>query len=725
MTGPRATIASSAEGGQWQVFVYPDGASKIQSVEECNVTLFRGAATDVGNLATTDPFGPSVATLRFPAVTMFDRRGVGDLWWCVPDADVDICWVTEAGVVYRWEGYFSSFEYGEDGAGSQLTVNCIGAMRQMDNYLAKPEYLYAPLTFEMAILRQFSGRLDSRMGPARLRLPRWWDKYYTVNKEYRSQPWMIPTGVYTGSKWTGMVTRYTGRFEPVLTGYIQQLLSSMHTERGQFTLMLEEGRKPVLRHRDNLTSPVEDTMYVHLLWPGVKFNFTEDHSQKINAVYVTGRSLAGQTFTGMKVSSDGQQTTYVPFAYRNNVYPQRLGGRFDPTTMLREVQVPSADGMDAQDARLMAQAHLQKYMDPGITGSLSLSVDPLVDGVVFPRQAITAGMNIQLAGLFGEETGRMFHITEASCSGTGEVALTLDSKFRDQLTVQEVRLRGRDALAPTRMLTTGNWQPNIEDLLFPWSYSLGAGYIPFGSQALFRGLTSAENQTFPWTSITKFRPPKDPQWRDKYIRIGPRSASANNNWSNPPDGVFEWPILLSAAGTSKLIQIAAYDENGNVMPVAFHFSIWDSNSVSAASTPSLPPQYAASAGYAEAEYYPFWPGAWETVDADGVAQDPITPTAEATAGILIGWGNHYEQPGYWPGSKSDPKDKPTGLFQDETAFSWDLQTMEKAVNPQEPRSVNMAELDRAKLYCLIYCDQQLTQPVYFLGRIFRAEPGSA
>ena len=730
MTAPSAYPVDTVTGGHWQVFVYPDGARVAASMDmdALDITFFRDMPTKVVSKASADPFGPTTAVLSFPKITVFDKKGQGDLWWCVPEADVDICWVVDGAVADRWQGFFASFEYGTDVAGSTLTITCQGAMFQLDHFLAKPEYLYAPITFESAILRQFYERPSLRLGPPKITWPSWWSKTYTPDEALIARPWLIPTDMRTGQKWSGMLTRYTGQFEQSLTGYVQQLLSSMHTERGQFTLLLDDGRIPVLKHRDWVKRANVETLVVDLLWPGVSLSsLSEDHSQKMTTVYSRGKTLAGVTYSGMQVSNDGRRTTYEPYASRRDVHPQEDNSALDTTMMRREVQLQAADGMTEADARLQARMHLQRFADPGVTGSLTLSVDPLRNGVLFPRQMITAGMHVLVRNLFGSPDGMLMHITDASMSEDMTVSLTLDSKFRDQLTVEEVRLRGRDALTPTRMLTTGAWQPEVQDILFPWSYERGAGFIPMGSEALFRD--ASDELTFPWESWTTTHPPKDPQWRDFYIRIGPKSSNASDNWSCPvipegEDAKVAHPVLMSAAGSSKLIQVAAFDEDGNVLPVGFHFSIWAATAVSPSSTPSLIDEYDGMNGYEAGQYYPFWPGAWESMDANGQLWN-VTAQAEPSSGLIIAWGNYYEKAGYWPSASSVTGATPTGLFVDESSFSWDLTQGDVAyVNAYEPASINSADVTRASLYVLVYCDEQLTEEVFFLGRIFRAEPGT-
>jgi len=706
---PQARMLEAHPSGTWQIVAKPYGGNPV------NVSLVRGAPTAVGDVRSTDPFGPASASLTFPSITVLDAIGVGELYWLAPETDVDINWCAPDGTVLEsWEGYFASYEYGEDSPGSALNVSCIGAMRQLDDYLAKPEYLYQPLPYEVAIARQFAGRPSLHLAPMAgitqdvLRyvtafavvnpggtaphprgasvaavsssertvwctlvghnyaagdqlyiggqaganagtyavrdvvdddtfiianpkgvsatgsfpvrrilpsiFPSWWDVTFDSSKYAASQPWLMPQGVMNGAKWSGMVTRETGKFEVVLTSYVQSLLANMHTPQGQFTLMLDRGRRPVMRHRDLLTTPNDDTLVVELLWPGVKINPTRDFTQRIGVVYGSGTASNGDVYTGMEVTADGKHTYYEPFAARRQVHPEYDNEWRDPGRHRKETLLTFSDGLTELEARKAAEAHLNRFADPGVTATLTLDTDPLVLDAPFARQRIKAGMNIVVRGLFGRPEGMLFHITEAGINGAATVSLTLDSLFRDHLTVDQVRKRGHDALVPYRMLSTmGLYDPKIPDLLFPWSYSAGSGVIPYAGAELFTkfgpaavGSTSTNDPwsvalptsgggatvRFPWTEYTTAYPPsKHPHY---YIKIPPANATnADYNWANSKGqdnrkAFVPYPVRLSAAGEIRLLQVCAYDANGHPKAVPFHLSLYKESGISYSSMPMIP-----------------------------------------------------------------------------------------------------------------------------------------
>ena len=69
---------------------------------------------------------------------------------------------------------------------------------------------------------------------------------------------------------------------------------------------------------------------------------------------------------------------------------------------------------------------------------------------------------------------------------------------------------------------------------------------------------------------------------------------------------------------------------------------------------------------------------------------------------------------------------PTGKLVDETTWSWDTADDSK-LDPYD-RSENKDNTDAGKIYVMIYCDDHKRvapgEPVFFLGRLFRQEPGT-
>jgi hypothetical protein len=692
--------------------------------------------TQFGSFSFDDPFGASDFTFTLPAVTIFDGLGTDDLPWLERDADVDLDFngpvpAGYPGGKFVWEGTITSFDWSKDG----LAVTCIGALHQIDLYLAKPEYPPRPLPYEFAIARQFTGsdRIDLRTRALRMEWPSWWKtKYRDPAKGTAS--YLIPIGVKSGDNWTAMLTRSTGAWDQALTGYVQSLLSAMYTERGRFTIDLDPGRAPVLRHRTIVTQQDGTIPVIDPVWPSVDISLSEDWSQSVNTVYGSGTSLSGVVYTGQNVTPDGASTFYTPLAAARQVYPVGdKNGWFQRSRMRREITLQLQQGLDEIDAQKVATAHLARFGEPGVTGTITLGVDPTVNGVVMSRFLLKAGMTVQVPKILGSIDGLMLHITKSTADFTAEtVTLTVDSKYRDTLTVDEVRLRGRDAMSVTRMLVAGGYSPPVSDQLIPWNYAAGSGCIPSNKQQssyrLFRDMPPSIK--FPWTEWTTKRPPKAAAWKNCYVRIGPANVNADKNWSSQPGSVGGVPIFLGQAGQIRLIQVAAYDRDGNIMKVPFHFSLYGVNGVNVQSMPKLIAPYGNTVAYRapnsntyyqNGQHYPFHPNAWESYKSDGTRTAPETQTAQEGAQLIRAWGSNYEKAGHWPGS-SAVGDPATGLLVDESVFAWDATRSDGNFHPY---STKQDSPFAGQVFAMIYCDAQAEKEVFFAGRMFRVEPGGS
>ena len=89
------------------------------------------------------------------------------------------------------------------------------------------------------------------------------------------------------------------------------------------------------------------------------------------------------------------------------------------------------------------------------------------------------------------------------------------------------------------------------------------------------------------------------------------------------------------------------------------------------------------------------------------------------AGLIVGWGNYFEPAGYSPGRASRGASR-TGVLEDATPWSWS-----QGEDVLDPYHTKQVEEYVGMLFVQIYCDEQGTEPVYFLGRFFRQEPGTS
>ena len=709
------------QSGIFRVYVRAPGQEQI------DVTFFRDSPTQINSWSTADPFGDATMELGFPKISLLDRPGTGDMWWLTPWADVDIVHynldLSPSG--WTWEGFIVSESIGNEG----VTVQCKGALFMADNYLAKPTYPQRPIPYELLIRQS----LDPDSYPLRTStlVTEWPENWNTVVPAPGEDTlWFLrPWGVEVGQKWTGLTSRSTGGWEPMLTGYIQSLLAVMYTEDGgQWTIRKRRGRVPVLQVRPALRAPLADTLIVYAGAHGVDGSFQRDFTQSANVIYGQGQDLAGTQFSGQQVTSDGLTTYYEPFAALPFVYPAAdTNPRFLPTYTRKESRLQLPQGIDAIAARDIAANQIRKFADPGFTGTISLKSDPVRYDQAFSRFLIQAGMSIQVRGLRGANI--LFHISECSVNlQDGSVNLTVDSKFRDALTVDEVMARTRDALDPVRLLQGGKFSTTVQDLVKPWSYASGSGCVPSGgnldSTEFFTKLISPTAQ-FPWTDWTTKYPPKN--YPNMYLHIGPKSSDANNNWSGQERANITGagvPIIMSQAGSIRLSQFAAYDRDGNIMKVRFHVGIYGSSGISYNSTPMLPMAIADQYGYAASQHYPFFKDAFESMKSDGtlVSDEDFTKMTQGSD-TIIQWGNYYEPSGYSPGLASAGSPK-TGMLVDETQWSYDLSNTGSDFNKYS--IAETAKIPTAGMaYVLIYCDDQDINDVYFLGRLYRTEASAS
>ena len=86
----------------------------------------------------------------------------------------------------------------------------------------------------------------------------------------------------------------------------------------------------------------------------------------------------------------------------------------------------------------IAQGQYQRFAEPGITGTITLTTDPrLSNGMLMPRLLIRGGVTIRINGLLGIREGVLAHVTQCASDFTAlTTTLTFDTKYRDQLTVE-------------------------------------------------------------------------------------------------------------------------------------------------------------------------------------------------------------------------------------------------------------------------------------------------
>ena len=729
----KAVPVNQEKIGYFRVYAKPPGEDRRE------ITLFRGSPITVDNFSTADPFTDTTAQLTFPQITIFDNPGHGDLYWMVRDCDIDIVWHNYGSSEwdFTWEGFIVSMDLSLSGSESVFSVQLKGALFGLDNFVAKPKFPRRPIPYEVLIERAF----DQKKHPCGLKklkitFPDNWNKKV---KEYRGPSGykrsLRPEGVTPGQKWTGLISRNTGSWDPMLSGHVQGMLTVMFDEGGsQWTIRNRGNRRPELFLRRPKDGDEPGILNVVLGGPGIGFQASKDFTQSANIFYGQGKDEAGITFSGMGANTHGA-THFKPYAAIPTAFPREGNPILDKKIRPKETMIKFQDGLDEVAAARVAEAQLQRFSEPGFTGTLTLQADPVDgDGKPFPRMLIKAGATMCLKGLQGLGDGLLVHITQTTANPADlTMSLTFDSKYRDVLTVDEVRARTRDALSPLRSLQVGKFSNTIQDLLYPWNYGEGSGMIPSGAGFSAKNffLNKVPNDAeFPWEEWTTKYPPKEyPQF---YIKIPKTDTQdSNNNWSGiPRDGAEKKsiPIRMGYSGNIRLTQIAAYNRHGQVMPVRFHVSIYDN----AGTGPTAMPQFyddpddlrwlkpkEITTSYETGQSHPFISGGWEAIQPDGTIPESDALLVRPEAGLRVGWGTYFEPAGYSPGRFSRGGTR-TGLLQDESTWSWDLSKNFSQTEVDAPPLHDWG----GHLFVNIYCDEQGDEPVFFLGRLFREEPGT-
>ncbi len=724
-------------GGRFQIIITKPGHPPT------DVSMLRGAPAQLSSYTNADPFGDATAQITFPMLSGFDDLDSHDVGAFLGDfADVDIWWlpataaepgtgdvlsplsnapdvttpvVTGTGAEARtkvWEGFIASIELSADDAGSSISVQCQGALFQADRYMQKPFFPPRPQPLEALLAGVFdrATKPHLRTGPLVTTFPAGWSKVVpAVGVRNSYTPDAKP-----GAKWTGYASRHTGGWERSLTGYCAGLLAVMLTQAdcgatpgNQWTIGQRRaasgvaGRAPVLYVRDRFRAS-DFTLWLGT--PGVSISLTRDGSQVANIIYGDGTSIDGTVWRNAVISADGSRTDYAPLAAAAEVWPYTNNPRLDRSVFAAEAHLVYEPGFNADDALTSAAQTLARDRDPGWSGTLDLKIDP---GPDLSRFLLRAGMTVTIAGVAGTgERGLNFHIAEVSVNGTdGTVSCKIDTRYRDLLNLEEALLRNRDPLTPAKLLQVGQAHLMIEDVQAPWDYTAGSGFIPKASVPFHRFKPSAE--PFPYTSWAATHPPF--HFPSYYIRINANAARSADRWTQRAV-----PFLTSEKGTVRRTEICCYDKHGQVLAIPFHCSIYYVN----LTVTAMP--HDGTLGYSA-----YINNAFEKIN-------PATGVPWGTAAFLgpqpslvIGWGNRqngvYQRAGFSPGRETDG-DHPTGMLVDESDWSFDNTRSENQNwNPYLKLGAKQKE-SAISLYVMLYAEH--TEPVYFMGRLYRTEPGT-
>ena len=722
-------IQRNNDVGQFAVYAYAPGKPYT------NVTIFRDALVKIVSYSYGDPFSDATAELTFPQLTPFDDPEAPNLWFIKEWTHYDIYWVPATTTKKSdrdlpvinpntnkknmwlnygdkgdpiWEGFSVSYTPSEGGMRIQLQ----GALYQLDRYLAKPFYPNRPVVMERLIKKMFNPN-KRKLETKKLKYI-WPAGYNKVAPDKKERTIYSPKGVKPGNKWSGMATRDTGTWQRALTGFVQDLLANMYTDNesgveagNQWTVRKRPGRRPVLEVRDRFRPPDFEVWYGT---PGVEASLTRDGMATVNIIYGQGVSYDGVTWTRSLFLNKGRFTDYDPVAADPNFFPYKNKKTKKKEGMPAETLIKFTNGVGEDEGVKAAEKMLLRDMDPGWTGNITLKADATAS---ITKWKITAGMTVLLRGWAGNTDGLRLHISEAIHNvEDNSVSLRVDTRYRDLLTLEQVQADVRDPLTPVKMLQVNKRSLLIEDLLVPWDYNQ-SGMIPVGAKSFFNELPN--HARYPWERWTQKNPPKDNE--EFYIRCDASEDTAKERWG-------KGKVIMSQAGSARMVQIVAVDRNGNRLKIPFHVSIYYDE------VPSYPTSSVGDPPKSEMES-PWLPYTFEVIGPDG---EPIAPTGDGPETqpdptFIVGWGNWEQKAGFSPNRESDGA-SPTGMLWDESIWSWNM-TNQRAGN-FEPfyysDEDDMIDRDkrnqRAEARSLwVHCYAEHTADVYFIGRIYRLEPG--
>jgi hypothetical protein len=713
-----------------------------------DVTTVRGAPTQLEGFSEADPFGDATATFSFPALSPFDDLTATDLGtWLGFYSNVDLYWIpavpnaagylgAETAVIDAlsnqpdvitptvlrgpagqrlgdnrikiWEGFIASIDFTADGSSAGLEIQCQGALFQLDRYLQKPFYPPTPWPLEALIADTFSHTRKPHLRTAPLAIA-WPPGWGLVIPGYTTRNSYTPVGK-PGTKWSGYISRQTGSWDHALTGFVQDQLTVMLTDArtkvapgNQWTIQQihqrtdSPGRAPVLLVRDRFRTP-DFTLWLGT--PGVSISLSADSTQSENIVYGDGTGVDGTVWRNAVISNDGTRTDYLPLAAARDVFPEHGNPAFQHGGFVSEAYTKFSPGFDQPSAASTAEQSLARDRQPGWTGTITLSTDPSPS---LSRWLIRAGMTVLLKGFAGSgATGVPLHISAKSAHPmAGTVELTVDTRYRDLLTVEEAQSRTRDPLTPVKMLQVNKASVMIEDIQAPWDYSAGSGYVPRASKAFFdyKPTTTA----FPYTDWRiKHNPLHYPSW---YVKCNAAAPTTMARWAGPV------PILTSEKDSIARTEFFCCDLYGRPLQVPFHVSLYYVN------------VHGRDMPYHGSNYSPYQNNAFEKVDPTTGQQ--VSPLLWPQESFVVGWGNRgggvMNRAGFWPGRESGHAN-PTGLFVDDAGWDYDMTNWSayfKANNPPGKRAL----ASDISLYAMFYCDYH--EPVYFMGRLFRQNPGTS
>lgn len=713
-----------------------------------------------------------------------------------------------------WEGFTIKVNPSVSGVSMMLQ----GCLWQVDRYYAKPMFPLQPKTMESMFARYFDPR---RRGLYTAPMKIDWSGVYSGMDQFSSVNYprvytqtdynqfhkkdkighrFIPTDLEVGDYWTGYVTRYTGGWDKALTSYIASQLSFMYyapptpndpavtgiTPGDTWSITKTAGRTPLMYLKRQGKTP---NLYLWYGQPGAEISLDEDGTQISNVIFGQGKEYDGTTWMTQNFQPKAPWSSWSPLAWDS---PDEGGRIYHWDDWSNQLRADLYDGYDAQnerdndiwvqernwtgipdgivqsDAVDIATQYIARHRICGWYGSIDLKVDLWdANGAIVSKWNIKIGDVICLKGFQGEmdpvKGVNVFHVAKVNFYPMeGRVALTIDTKFRELLSIEEAKEHTRDSMAPVKMLLAGRQSIMVEDLAMAWNTGQGAGCFPTDS------IKMEKETVFPYVEDTKLFPPKnllEPFYIDGHAQMGmfdKRSQLITEddetsgskgaglascyidkdkqfyvpiNCGNPVK-TLRWgfqPVIMSQAGTIARTEFACYDKHGELAEVEFHVSVFKHYKFDVTSMPNEivlyddqdPPEptnlKSAADGYAA-----LWRGAFNSINPDTGLQwgaganlryQYHMPAADARWDT--GWGTYERPAGYSPGAK-DKGDKPTGMLLDGAQWPFSMEKeFATSVETDDTVQPNSYKWGFAVYVQNILNHTKQYEWVYVMGRVYR------
>jgi peptidoglycan hydrolase-like protein with peptidoglycan-binding domain len=520
-------------------------------IDGVDVTYFRDVPVGFGPWREESPFAWTGTSLTFPQVFHYEERGTGDLAWMRPDAPVTIAIVKpDDSRIHKFTGFLTSEDPGVGRGRTECVWQVAGILHQAD-FARHPVPARLDTTdIGSLIAAELNGTPSRRFSYMRSLITgiksrqrgstndtRWTyasGLLATAVREDGKQWTLEPTGTRsfalklkdtTTVNWT--VTAGAPGVECDLTRDDTERIDVVYGYgvgpdgyawwNNFFPDLLpydppdypfSDPDRNVLvgdTDADTLTGTgvsdwqqrIRDLGYKSIAVDGVMN--TADLAavrwiQRLRGIQVDGY-LGPQTWAATwNIGTIGGDLTVVrrPLAWRTECEPYLYGANgavvgnnpdYDPDIIVHEIDVDFGAGVTKADGRDMAQRILERGTDPGIAGTVRLQSCPWEGS----RWEISAGDNILLKGWRGTDVLMRVVAVDADPASL-TVTLTVDSEFRDAMTVVEVLKRNAESRPdPARRPGNPSRRSRLDqDMAVPFEGESPAGRFP--KMAIFGGL---------------------------------------------------------------------------------------------------------------------------------------------------------------------------------------------------------------------------------------------